>query len=73
MQKDKLWGILLSRNPQFTTGPVTFTAKGLKKFFNTVWDKGHAQGVLNGKAISEEQDAKHSSKVPDFFSILYKK
>jgi hypothetical protein len=34
MQKDELWKIYTEKNPDFLTGPVKFTSKGLKKFFD---------------------------------------
>ena len=38
MTKDETWRQLTRRNPKFTTDGANFTAKGLRKFFDVVWD-----------------------------------
>jgi hypothetical protein len=50
--KDALWQIYTARNPAFLTDGASFTAAGLRKFFEQTWEAAHAQGVKNGKAIA---------------------
>lgn len=59
MQKEDLWKILTDKNPVLLTGPITFTAKGIRKFFETVWDQGHKQGVKNGRVLGAEAERKN--------------
>lgn len=39
MTKDELWQIYAKKNPQFLTTGANFTADGLKKFFDQVWEQ----------------------------------
>lgn len=71
MTKDELWKIYTDKNPQFLTDGATFTAGGLKKFFDTTFDQAHDQGVRNGKAI-EAMKPKDSS-FGDMFGGLFGK
>ena len=52
MTKEQLWEKYVAKNPAFgREGNVTLSAKGLKKFFDQVYDKGHERGVRNGRAL----------------------
>ena len=57
MQKDELWAIYTRKNPKFESGPVTFTADGLRKFFDQTWESAHQQGLKNGKALAKNNGA----------------
>ncbi len=39
MTRDELWQIYVKKNPQFLTTGANFTADGLLKFFNQVWEQ----------------------------------
>lgn len=65
MTKDELWAIYTKKNPQFLEQP-TFTAQGLRKFFDTTWDQAHDQGVKNGRALQKAE----APKPFDFGSIF---
>lgn len=54
MQKDELWAIYTRKNPNFESGPVTFTADGLRKCFDQTWESAHQQGLKNGKALAND-------------------
>lgn len=58
MSKGELWAIYVRKNPQFETEGATFTAAGLKKFFDTTWEQAHSQGLENGKALAKMGDSK---------------
>lgn len=55
MHKEELWKIFTNKNPHWETEGVKFTPSGLKKFFETTFDKGHKLGVANGKAIESKK------------------
>lgn len=70
MTKDELWKIYTDKNPKFLTDGATFTAAGLKKFFDTTFDQAHDQGVINGKALTAmKQDSRPTGGV-DLGSIF---
>jgi len=54
MKRAALWDIYTKKNPKFLTGPVTLTAKGLRKLFDQTWTEGHKQGVQTGRAHAEK-------------------
>lgn len=54
MQSTELWAIFVKKNPQFENkSTVTMTCSGLRKMFDTTWERGHEQGFKNGKAHAE--------------------
>lgn len=74
MTKDTLWEIYTRKNPSFLTDGATFTAAGLKKFFDTTWEQAHSQGVENGKALARMNPTKPSSTDPmDIFRGVFGK
>lgn len=48
MTKEKLWEILTNKNPHWTQGGANFTAAGLEKFFDVIWQHAHKAGVDKG-------------------------
>lgn len=62
MKKLELWAIYCSRNPSFAddSARFTITGRGLRKMFEQAYDKGHEQGVANGKALAEMQRPERS-------------
>jgi hypothetical protein len=68
MTRDQLWTIYTTKNPQFLDSGATFTAAGLKKFFDQTWDQAHDQGVKNGKALSQKDS---SSPAMDIFKEVF--
>ena len=45
MKKSELWAIYAKRNPSFEgDGNVTMTARGLRKLFDTTWDRAYFDG-----------------------------
>ena len=53
MTKNEMWKQLKANVPNLTTQGANFTAAGVEKFFNQVWDIAHAEGLKNGKALAE--------------------
>lgn len=53
MTQQDLWQIYTSKNPSFLDSGATFTAAGLKKFFDQTWEQAHKQGVENGRALEK--------------------
>lgn len=45
MEKEELWKIYTDKNPNFLEGPINFTAKGLKKFFDQTFDIAEKNGI----------------------------
>lgn len=64
MSSQELWKIFTDKNPTFLeeSGVHRFTSKGLKKFFDTVWEQAHDQGVKNGRAWEALQREKGNPK-----------
>ena len=81
MTKDTLWLIYIEKNPKFIQeeAQITFTPKGLRKFFEQTWDLAHKQGVENGKALesmnrlSDPKPKYDSSDFGDIFGSLFGK
>ena len=40
MTKQRLWEIITSRNPHFTSGVVKIQPEGIRRLFDLAWDKG---------------------------------
>lgn len=73
MQKDVLWNILIKKNPHWLTDGANLTPAGLKKMFDTTFDKGHELGLLNGKVIGhkEAKDIQSKKPVSELFGGLF--
>lgn len=53
MTKPELWAAITAKNPSFDgDGNITMSAAGLRKLFNTTWDKAYSSGFDNGKEIA---------------------
>jgi hypothetical protein len=63
MQKDELWKIYTEKNPDFLTGPVKFTAKGLKKFFDQTFEMG-------AKSVKREKQPNSSPSNNQFGDLM---
>lgn len=61
MDKERLWKIYVDRNPCFLTDGASFTAAGLRKFFDQTWDAGHDQGIANGRVLGADSERKRTS------------
>lgn len=62
MKKETLWEIYVKKNPTFEgEGNVTLSRSGLKKMFDQAYDKGHEQGVANGRALAALERPKDDS------------
>jgi hypothetical protein len=73
MKKDELWLIFVRKNPRFGDGDdttVTLTVRGLKKMFDTAFERGHDHGFENGKAW-ESATAKTRRGANDLFSQMF--
>lgn len=55
MQKEEVWAQYIKKNPKFATEGASFTASGLKKFFDVTWEAAHSLGVTNGRAIESSK------------------
>lgn len=55
MKKEDLWKIYCAKNPSFARPDalIAITGAGIKKFFETTYDRAHDQGFRNGKASAE--------------------
>lgn len=72
VQKDALWQRLIVKNPHWTAGGADFTAAGLRQFFDTVFEQGHALGLENGKALAKMErnpNGGFSDKLKDLLGI----
>lgn len=75
MTKDALWAKYCERNPVFSNpdAKLSMSGRGLRKLFEQTYDIAHAQGVRNGKALSDmskPKDAKGSFE--SMFGSLFK-
>lgn len=69
MQKQELWEIFVKKNPHWLTDGANLSPAGLKKLFETTFDKGHEQGLANGRVLGEKE-AVHG-KVGKFMDGLF--
>ena len=55
MKKEILWQEIVKQNPDWT-GPerVNLSPRGLRKFFDLIYDQAHHQGVENGKILQKK-------------------
>ncbi len=68
MKKEELWDIFTKKNPGWKDEGANLTPAGIKKLFDTTYEQGHKQGVLNGKALAGKD---HAGKTPDFLKGLF--
>lgn len=70
LSKNALWAKMVSRNPHWIGAGVDFTAAGLLKFYEVVYDTAHKAGVENGKALAamEKRPNSRPSAIDDIFS-----
>lgn len=53
MNSAELWAIYVAKNPKMGLNDdtqITLTSRGLKKLFDTTWERAHEAGFENGKA-----------------------
>jgi hypothetical protein len=53
MTKQELWLKLVEKNPEFETQGGNFTARGLRKFFDTVWTEGYRAGRQEPESVPD--------------------
>ena len=71
MKKEQLWEKYCERNPSFKgKGMVAMSAAGLKKFFDQAYDKGHEEGIANGRAMEAMAKSKPSNQGKDPMDIF---
>ncbi len=81
MTRDELWSVFTSKNPRMAGGDdshITLTVRGLRKLFEQAYDRGHEQGVANGRAmVAREAEINASKDKPsergDLFSEMFGK
>lgn len=63
MKAEELWAAYVAKNPSFADpdANITMTARGLKRLFDQTYERGHEQGVRNGRAMAEMEAAKKPS------------
>ena len=74
LQKEDLWKKFTDKNPHWLTDGAKLTPSGLKKLFETTFDKGHELGFANGKAIEDRKNNNKStveSVLGDIFGKRY--
>ena len=65
MTKKELWNKYVSRNPSFAgNGKVTMSADGLKKLFDQTYERGHEQGMANGRALEQARGPQQANSNP---------
>ena len=72
MTRDDLWAIYVAKNPKMGLNDdthITLTSRGLKKLFDTAWERAHDAGFENGKAYTKAQDK--ASPMGDLFNDLF--
>lgn len=69
MDKESLWNLYLLRNPAFgKEGQVTLTTAGLRKLFETTFDKG----VEHGRSIAQCEPFE-STPISESFKSIFRK
>lgn len=75
MTSSDLWAIYVAKNPVMGTNDdthITLTTRGLKKLFDSAYERGHDAGFENGKAwerLQKEHD-KPAGDTKDFSNIF---
>lgn len=67
MTSSELWSIYTTKNPKMGTNDdtqITLTSRGLKKLFETTWERAHEAGFENGKAWEKTQTQSKSKSDP---------
>lgn len=75
MKSADLWTVFVRKNPQFEgEGTVTMSRAGLRKLFDTTWDKGHEAGFAKAKAYQSlhEKDKPKPSVFEQRFGSTFK-
>jgi len=67
MTKEKLWDIIIKRNPSFRAGPVKMSATSFRKLFDLVWD---ISADAERDVWAETDSIKHADLPPGFAKIL---
>lgn len=81
MTRDELWSVFTSKNPRMAgddDSHITLTVRGLRKLFEQAYERGHEQGVANGRAVAvREAEIDASKDKPsergDLFSKMFGK
>ena len=69
MTKESLWKLYVERNPSFAgDGQVTLSAAGLRKLFETTFDKG----VEHGRSIAQCEPFE-STPISESFRSIFRK
>lgn len=67
MTKDELWSAFVKKNPSLVNATVTFTAKGLRHFFERTFDIALEEGEY-------DIPKKNGADIPDFLKqFLHRK
>ena len=63
MTKEELWKVFVDKNPSFAEpeSRLSITGSGVRKMFDTVWEKAHDLGFKNGKAWTEMKKPKEKT------------
>lgn len=56
MTRDRAWEMLVRQHPEYLTAPPRFTPKGLRQFFDWVWDIAEREGDNHGWANMADLD-----------------
>lgn len=78
MTQSDLWLIYTTKNPTMGTNDdtqITLTSRGLKKLFDTTWERAHEAGFENGKAWEKSQTHKKNEAAAglDVFNEIFGK
>jgi hypothetical protein len=67
--KDQFWTFLVEQNPQLRDQP-SFSSKGIRKFFDLIWDTAYEHGAVDMYEREEEMVTESTSE--NITSILFK-
>jgi hypothetical protein len=74
MTKDELWTAFVRKNPSLVNSTVTFTAKGLRHFFNRTFEIALDEGEYDTIAGESQRPPHPSDSMPDFLKqFLHRK
>jgi len=74
MTKDELWTAFVKKNPALLAANVTFSAAGVRKFFNRTFEIALDEGEYDTIAGESQRPPHPSDSMPDFLKqFLHRK
>lgn len=69
MTREELWQIYVRKNPALLAANVTFSAAGIKKFFDVTFKTALEKGEFD----EEQEHPNGASEMPDFMRSIFNK